>query len=113
MEGTSGSDTHQARGGTMLNASRPAPPVKGGVLQAHDGSLHPQTRMAPLTGAPKAREGSMQRLFRAQQTLPAARVTGEVLQDRELAAPRSEVGVGASPPRTLPRSLIFFSKVEC
>ena len=35
---------------------QPGPPtVKGGVLQAHDGSLHPHTRMAPLTGAPKAR----------------------------------------------------------
>ena len=65
-----------------------------------------------LTGAPKAREGSRQRLYSAQQTLPAARVTGEVLQDRELAAPRSEVGVGASPPRTLPTARPLVSPLQ-
>ena len=91
----------------MMNASSPAPPVKGGVLQAHDGSMHrlsraPQTRMAPLTGAPTDRQGSRQSLSSAQHTPSAAQVTGEVLQDREFAAPRSGVGEGASHSRRLP-----------
>ena len=96
----------------MLNASRPAPPVKGGALQAHDGSLHPQTRMAHPNGGSKSPRGVKATPLQCTANPSGRPSDGRSLQDRELAAPRSEVGVGASPPRTLPTARPLVSPLQ-